>query len=481
MAVEQGLEARALRSLLRTRSTQAPDAVALYEPDGTTTTYGELQALADAVARALPAEPARVAVRIPNAPVGIASVHATWQRGCSAVLLSPVLPAKEVDRRVAETGCAAVVDLDDGIAVRPVAGDPVAPTEAEALVIFTSGTTGRPKGALLSMAAVAASVGSIADGVAMTGGRLPTTPPRSPSPTFLPLFHVGGLLGTITAMYLGKPTLIVDRWRVDDVFDLVERFGLTMLRLAPPMLHDLATAPGPRSLGPVKVISVGSASLGEGLRRRIEERYGVVVLNNYGQTELSGAIAFERYEDVKAGRRPPGTVGRVAPGVELRVVDDAGDDVAEGEAGELWARTPGALSAYVVDRAVVDPRREGWVATGDIGRIDAEGFVHLLGRSRDVVVCGGFNVYPAVVEAALSRVPGVVDAVVVGVQDERLGEIPVAAVTVHESAGVDGAGIVEQLRDELAPYELPRRVTVVERIPRNDFGKPDVDAVRALV
>jgi long-chain acyl-CoA synthetase len=471
-----------LRALLRDRAAHVPESVALYQPSGDVTTFDELQRMADELGRALPAGPSRVAVRITNTPIGIAAAHAVWQRGSSAVLLGPRLPRREVERRLAETGCAAVVDLDGGApAVRPVASEPAPPAGDEALVVFTSGTTGRPKGALLTTRSIAASVGSIADGVGMSGGRLPTNPPRSPSPTFLPLFHVGGLLGTITAMYLGKPTLIVDRWSVDDVFDLVPRFGLTMLRLAPPMLHDLATAPGDRSLRPVKVISVGSAALSEGLRRRIEERYGVVVLNNYGQTELSGAIAFERYDDVKAGRRPPGTVGRIAPGVEVRVVDADGRDVPAGEPGELWARTPGALEAYVVDGAVVDPRRDGWVTTGDIGSVDAEGFVHLLGRAGDVVVCGGFNVYPAVVEAALARVPGVVDAAVVGVDDERLGEIPVAVVTVEDSCGVDVDRVQLALRDELAPYELPRRLAVVDAVPRTELGKPDRAAIVALV
>ena len=471
-----------LRALLRDRATHVPDAVALYEPTGAVTTFGELQAAAEDIGRGLPEGPARVAIRITNTPLGIAAAHAVWQRGSSAVLLGPRLPPREVDRRVAETGCAAVVALDGGApVVRAVEGDAACPADDEALVVFTSGTTGRPKGALLTTRSIAASIGSIADGVAMSEGRLPTVPPRSPSPTFLPLFHVGGLLGTITAMYLGKPTLIVDRWSADDAFDLVSRFGLTMLRLAPPMVHDLATAPGERSLRPVKVISVGSAALSEGLRRRIEDRYGVVVLNNYGQTELSGAIAFERYEDVKAGRRPPGTVGRIAPGVEVRVVDAGGRDVAPGEPGELWARTPGALEAYVVDGAVVDPRRDGWVATGDIGSVDADGFVHLLGRARDVVVCGGFNVYPAVVEAALTRVPGVVDAAVVGAEDERLGEVPVAVVTVERGCGVDADDVRAALRDELAPYEVPRRLAVVAAVPRTELGKPDRDAIVELV
>ena len=471
-----------LRALLRERAAHVPGAVALYEPSGDSTTYGELQRLADDVGARLPLRRARIAIRITNAPLGIAAVHAVWQRRSSAVLLGPRLPARETERRVAETGCAAVVDLDGGDAAVRVVESEVAPLAAdEALVVFTSGTTGRPKGALLTARSIAASVGSIADGVAMRGGRIPTIPPRSPSPTFLPLFHVGGLLGTITAMYLGKPTLIVDRWSVDEVFDLVPRFGLTMLRLAPPMLHDLATAAGDRSLEPVKVISVGSAALSEGLRRRIEQRYGVVVLNNYGQTELSGAIAFERYEDVKAGRRPPGTVGRIAPGVEVRVVDGEGRDVAIGEPGELWARTPGALEAYVVDGSVVDPRRDGWVATGDIGSVDPDGFVHLLGRARDVVVCGGFNVYPAVVEAALTRLPGVVDAAVVGADDERLGEIPVAVVAVEPGCDVDADRVRVALRDELAPYEVPRRLAVVDVVPRTELGKPDRDAIVGLV
>lgn len=470
-----------LRELLRRRAEEAPAAAAAHEPDGRTWTYAELQAVADDLRLRLPARRGRVGLRIPNTPRGVAAVHAVWQHGSSAVLIGPAIPARERERRLAEVGCRAIVDVDtDRVELRASHPTPAEPGHDEALVIFTSGTTGRPKGAALSFRALSSSVASIAEAVGMADGRLPTVPARSPSPTFMPLSHVGGLLGTVSAMYLGKPSLIVDKWRVDQVFDLVDRFQLTLLRLAPAMLYDLAHVRGERSLHPVKTISVGSAALSEAIRRRVEERYGVTILNNYGQTEVSGAIAFERYEDVRAGRRPPGSVGRIAPGVQVRIVAADGSDAAPGAAGEIFARSGSALDAYLQDGVAVDPRRDGWIATGDLGRLDGEGFLYLLGRVRDVIVCGGFNVYPAVVERALVCLPGILDAAVVGLPDDRLGEVPVAAV-VKEATAPAVEDLLELLREDLAPYELPRRIVATAAIPLTAGGKPDGDGVRRLV
>ncbi len=204
------------------------------------------------------------------------------------------------------------------------------------------------------------------------------------------------------------------------------------------------------------------------------------VLRNYGQTEFAGAIAFERPDDVGAGRRPPGSVGRAAPGVEVRIVDADGVELPRGCIGEIQARAASAMSGYLdADGRLSATTTGSWIATGDLGALDSDGFVSVVGRVKDLILCGGFNVYPAQVESALNRIDGVVDSAVAGVADDRLGEIPVAVVV--GAAGLTEQGLRQSLRAELAAYELPRRIRFVAAIPRLDTGKVDRVTVAALL
>jgi acyl-CoA synthetase (AMP-forming)/AMP-acid ligase II len=291
---------------------------------------------------------------------------------------------------------------------------------------------------------------------------------------------MAGALGLLSGWYLGKPLLLVKKFDAAVALRLIDEVGVTNLKLTPTMVYDLLHWPDQRDLGSVRSVTVGSAAVPESTRVGFEERYGIPVLQNYGQTEFAGAIAFERYADVKAGRRPAGTVGRVAPNVEVRIVKTDGQVAEPGEAGEIWARGGGAMKGYIgSDGVAVESATQGWLATGDLGTLDSDGFVAILGRVRDVINCGGFNVYPAVVEAALNKLDGVIDSVVAGISDPRLGEVAVAAIV----AGPDVPTldtIRTKLRDELAAYELPRRLLVLDALPRTANGKVDRPAVSAL-
>jgi fatty-acyl-CoA synthase/O-succinylbenzoic acid--CoA ligase len=226
----------------------------------------------------------------------------------------------------------------------------------------------------------------------------------------------------------------------------------------------------------VKSVGVGTAPLPEATRIAFEKRFGVPVLRNYGQTEFAGAIAFERFSDV-AGRRPPGSVGRLAPGVEVRILDTDGNPLPEGSIGEIVARSGSSMHGYLGDAGATFGRdNEGWIATGDLGFLHDGDMLTVVGRTRDMILCGGFNVYPSQVEAALNRLPGVIDSAVAGVPDERLGEVPVALV-VTDGTPLSLDGVRQSLRRQLAPYELPRRLHLVDAIPRTDNGKVDRQAV----
>lgn len=449
-----------------------PHATALSELDGRDWTFATLAAAVDEHAAKIPRGARRVGVQAGNDLDSVARLCAVWRSGASAVLLGALLPDHEVSRRVEEARCDAVLGRQ-GIIPRLTAGEsPTAPDEA--LVVFTSGTTGRPKAAVLSVGGLRRSLQGIAEGSGLPReGRLPTVPARSLAPVFVPLAHMAGTLAILTGWYLGKPLLIVPKFDLDVALRLVDELGVSSLKMTPAMVYDLAHLPEDRALGGVRSVTVGTAPIPDATRELFERRFGIPVLRNYGQTEFSGAIAFERLEDVVAGRRPPGTAGRVAPGVEVRIVSREGTDVGPGEAGEIVARGGGAMVGYLGDDGC--PRSVGphsWLHTGDVGALDADGFLTVRGRLGDMILCGGFNVYPAVVEAALNALPGILDSLVAGAGHTRLGEVPVAVVVADQELPpyeqLRGA-----LRAQLAPYEIPREVVRVGQLPRTHNGKPD--------
>lgn len=450
---------------------------------GSEYTFGQLASAARRVAAQL-APSTRVLVRLGNDAASVTAIHAAWDAGCSVVAASMMVPEAEVQRRAAETaasslltpvaGSALEVDvLDTGIRQPAAAG--------EAVVMFTSGTTGTPKGASLTFSALRGSVAGIAKGNGLAEeGRPPSQPARGPRIVLVPIAHMGGFLGVLTAWWLGKPALLVEKFSAERVFELAQRYRLGVLGMTPAMVWEMARTDGESQLPGVDSVIVGTAALPEATRLAFEEKYHVPVLRNYGQTEFAGAIAFERPADVAAGKRPDGTVGRVAPGVKVVILDSDGQPLCTGAVGEIAARAISAMSGYLdSDGRPRDP--DQWLRTGDLGRLDQDGFLFVVGRVRDMLVCGGFNVYPAQVEAALNGLPEVADSAVAGVPDKRLGEVPVAAVVVRSGATIDVDSIHQALRARLAAYELPRRVAFVDAIPRHESGKVNRDQVARLV
>lgn len=469
-----------LRDLLARSVDAAPTATALAELDGRSITFSELQQRVSEIEATIPKGARRIGVGLQNDIDSVAGLFAAWRSGASVVALSGSLPDNEIERRVLETHCDAVLGRDS---IKPAALPGTAPSDGdEALVIFTSGTTGRPKGTVLTFDGLASSLQGISTGSGLgPEGRAPLDPARRPIPLFTPLSHMAGAIGLLSGLYLGKPLLLVPKFDVATALRMVDEFEVTNLKLTPTMVYDLLRWPTERQLPGVRSVTVGSAAIPEATRIGFEERYGIPVLQNYGQTEFAGAIAFERYSDVSEGKRPRGSVGRVAPGVEVKIVDTTGEIAAPGDAGEIWARGGGAMAGYLgTDGRAVEKTESGWLATGDLGTIDADGFLSILGRVRDVINCGGFNIYPAVVEVALNGLPGVVDSAVTGLADARLGEIPVAAIVVDTDSNEVG-DLRTLLRDELAPYEIPRRSVVVTALPRTANGKIDRPAVGRLL
>ena len=474
--------ATGVEDVLARSAAVAPDSTGLIV-DGVEYTFGRLDSAAAELAARL-APNTRVLARLGNDAASIVAVHAAWRAGCSVVTASTMVPKAEVERRTSETAVSSVLNAvaADGLLVDVVDTGVRQPAPAgESVVMFTSGTTGTPKGASLSFPALRGSLAGIAAGNGQPdGGRAPAQPARGPRIVLVPVAHMGGFLSVLTAWWLGKPALLIQKFSSERVFDLTARYRLGVLGLTPAMLWELAQDGSERALPGVDSVIVGTAAVPEATRLAFEQKYSVPVLRNYGQTEFAGAIAFERPQDIAAGRRPDGTVGRIAPGVEVAILDTDGAQVPTGEVGEIAAKAASAMSGYLGSDGK-PAHIEDWLRTGDLGRLDADGFLFVVGRVRDMIVCGGFNVYPAQIEAALNELPEVADSAVGSIADERLGELPVAAVVLNQGAEIGAESVRDALRSRLAAYELPRRVVFVDAIPRHETGKVDRDAVGRLV
>jgi long-chain acyl-CoA synthetase len=225
------------------------------------------------------------------------------------------------------------------------------------------------------------------------------------------------------------------------------------------------------SFATVRLASSGAAKLPVTAAELLERRFGLVVAEGYGLTEASPVVT-------SSTGLPPryGSVGVVLDGVDLRIVDEGGDDVLVGDAGELWVRGPNVFAGYLDDREATDRvlTADGWLRTGDIGYCDEDGYVYLVDRAKDLIIVSGFNVFPAEVEHVLLGHDGVVEAGVVGVPHPHTGEAVKAFVVAApngEGAGLDEESLIDYCRDQLARYKCPSKVVIVDRLPRNAAGK----------
>jgi acyl-CoA synthetase (AMP-forming)/AMP-acid ligase II len=442
--------------------------------DHGTTTWGELRTLVADVEVELERAGVRpgtaVAVARPNTADAVAAWFAVWRRDAVVVPLNPRLTVDERDHVLASTRPAARLDADGATPL----DDPTNYDLGVALVSFTSGTTGRPKPVPLRHDRVL----TLMDGVLATirggAGAAPTrgAGARPPMPNLIPvsLSLWAGIYNVLFAFLVGAPVVLMTTFDTRRFADLVAEHGIRSTVLPPAAMVMLADDEGVTDLAPLRLVRSISAPLSPLQARRFRDRFGVTVLNGYGQTELGGeVVGWSAADGREFGDTKLGAVGRPHPGIDVRVVDDAGHEVDPDEIGALEVRATARVPAGVdlADRLTAD----GFLRTGDLGRVDADGFVWIEGRESDMVNRGGLKVFPAEVEEVLRLDPAIVDAVVVGEPDDRLGEVPAAYVVVAEGASLDVAGLEDRCRAHLAPYKLPVRFTAVPEIPRNEIGK----------
>ena len=368
-----------------------------------------------------------------------------------------------IDRRAAEPIRLNIPSIDDGQA---------------ALVLLTSGSSGKPKGVTLSHGNLWANVRSTVLSFSRGGDPKPLTDPVSTANLIAnPLSHTGGMLRLLIALYVGRPVVLLRKFDARIAKRVLDRHGINNLTINPSMMRMLLDdLPDGVDLGPVRYVSSGTAPLPPALGAAFESRFGVPVLQSYGQTETSGAIAIENVRDVRSGTRRPGSVGKPLPGMEVRVVDPSGQRLTAGQEGEIVVRSATNTIGYLGDAAESAIVAGGWLRTGDLGHLDGDGYLYITGRLRSVIICGGFNVVPEEVEAVLIDGTTVTDAAVVGLPDPRLGEIPVAVVEPVQDPGP----LLARLGERLVPYKRPRKLFSVDSLPRLPVGKVDRPAVLRL-
>ncbi|SEP04789.1 malonyl-CoA/methylmalonyl-CoA synthetase [Salinihabitans flavidus] len=335
-----------------------------------------------------------------------------------------------------------------------------------AAILYTSGTTGRSKGAMLSHDNLSSNSEVLRDYWQFTDEDVLIHA--------LPIFHTHGLfVATNVALLSGASVIFLPRFDVDDILDAMRR--ATVMMGVPTFYTRLLDDPriDRDRVANMRLFVSGSAPLLVETHERWEQRTGHRILERYGMTETNMSTS-NPYE----GERRAGTVGFPLPGVELRVMDK-GCEVAPGEIGVLEVRGPNVFKGYwqMPQKTAEELRPDGWFITGDLGYVDTDGYVTIVGRAKDLIISGGFNVYPKEIEGVIDDLSGVLESAVVGVPHPDLGEA-VIAVVVHQGKGTSQEAILDAMSDKIARFKQPKYVALVEELPRNTMGKVQKKALR---
>jgi long-chain acyl-CoA synthetase len=268
----------------------------------------------------------------------------------------------------------------------------------------------------------------------------------------------------------GASVVVLPRYDVREVCEAIQRYRVERFSAVPAMIYSLLTDPATEEydLSSLQSVGSGSAPLPVSVIEGFRTKFGADIYEGYGLSEAAPTVAAHRRDEpIK-----PGSVGRAFPGVEVRIVDDLGNDVPDGEPGELIVRGENVTPGYFRnEEATREAIRDGWLHTGDVARIDEDGYIFIVDRKKDLIIRGGFNIYPRDLEEAISRHPRVAEVAVVGVPSERMGEEVVAFVTRQPGNGVSEADLLAYCQERMAKYKTPRRVVFLNELPRSGGGK----------
>lgn len=343
-----------------------------------------------------------------------------------------------------------------------------------AYLIYTSGTTGRPKGVMLTHAGQCAAAELLGSDQRMC--------PDDRMLIMMPLFHIGAKIIQLSQHWRAGTVVLLSGFDPEAILKSIAEEKITVTHMAPTMIQSLLDSPkaGETDISSLRMIVYAAAPMPLPVLKRGLKMFGPVFQQQFGQTEGVGTTLLAHQH------KPDGTardleiltsVGQASPRVGLRIVDDAGNDLPPGEVGEILLTSPGVMKGYWNNTAAtIETLREGWVHTGDVGKLDHEGFLYLVDRKKDMIISGGENIYSREVEEAVVHHDMVSEAAVIGVRDEKWGEAVMAIVVLKPGALVSAEELIEHCKTRIASYKKPRHITFVDEIVKLPSGK--VDKVR---
>ena len=442
----------------------------------------------------------RVALLLGNVPEFVEALHGAFRIGGVAVPLNVMLTPEEVGAILADAGARVVVTepahLPTVLAVRDRIGSlahvavtgagpvprgaasfddllggaedlPEGEVRAEdlALLAYTAGTTARPKGAILTHGNLVANLDQISAVPALKEAESDVIL------VALPLFHIYGLNAVLgVGLREGATLVLVERFDPAGSLDLVQRHRVTVLPGAPLMFAAWLQAAEGRDvdLSSVRLAVSGAAPLPGEVLGAFQRRFGITIWEGYGLTETAPAVTTNAMGEVAK----PDAIGRALPDVEIRLVDEEGEDVIEGDPGEIVLRGPNVFQGYWNrPEETAAAFRDGWFRTGDVAFRDDDGYLFIVDRKKDLIIVSGFNVFPKEVEEALERHPTVAECAVVGVPDERTGEAVKALVKLAPGGSASPEELLDHCRDHLARFKWPKTIEIVDELPRHITGK----------
>ncbi|MGW1007544.1 long-chain-fatty-acid--CoA ligase [Streptomyces sp. NPDC002520] len=460
-----------------------------------TLTYADLDRLSAQAAALLRTEGLRagdrVALMLPNMPEFVVLYYGILRAGGIVVPMNPLLKERETEYHLRDSGAVLLFEWHQapgegaqGAAAAGVRHIPVEPAaftaelarlephhevapvshDDVAVLLYTSGTTGRPKGAALTHA-------GLRHNTEVNVVHVQRLTSEDVIVGCLPLFHIFGQTCTMNvAMYSGATLVLVPRFDPQTVLDAIARDRATVFEGVPTMYAALLQHPGAEDadVSTLRMCVSGGASLPVEVLHGFERRFGCMVLEGFGMSETSPVVSFNHPDRP----RKAGSIGTPIRDVEVRLLDDDGKDVAEGEVGELAVRGPNVMKGYwnrPEETAAAVP--DGWLRTGDLARRDEDGYLYIVDRKKDLLIRGGYNVYPREIEEVLHEHPAVALAAVLGVPDERLGEEVAAAVVLRAGSEASARELQEYVRERVAAYKYPRRVWLMDALPMGPSGK----------
>ena len=491
-----------LSRLLRDTAQRVPEHTALIVASSqATVTFADLDREADRVATGLSGmgirKGDRVALGMHNVEHFAFAYFGILRAGAVVVPLNVMLTAKEVGRVLSDSEAKAVLTAppfsgvveaaasesgtrvfttEDWDALGPLGQtvpDPDLSSDDLAVLAYTSGTTGEPKGAMLSHGNLLANLDQQMS--------IPEAHVNDDDVLFLalPLFHIFGLNVTLGLLVMnGAKGVLVERFEPVPTLELIQRHRVTVLFGAPPMYTAWCATPGADQydLSAVRLAISGAAPLPADVLREFRDIFNVEIYEGYGLTETAPTLTSNRMTD----KPRAGSIGKPLPGIELRVVDEEGEDVELGDPGEIIVRGPNVFQGYWNrDEVTAQVFRDGWFRTGDVAVQDEDGYLYLVDRKRDLIIVSGFNVFPSEVETALVQNDAIAEAAVVGQPHPYTGETVKAFVVLESGATVSEQEIIDGVSMHLARFKCPTSVEIVDSLPHLLTGKVLRRALRA--